>query len=228
MILSIPGREGVSMTISQQQELENAASSTSEEGNRETILQNSETELVEQARSAPESFGQLYERYYGRIRNYIYRRTLNVATAEDLTSNTFFKAIRALPRYKHRAPFCVWLYRIATNEIRMHRRSAWFRRMMSMEQVGTEAIDRIYFVSPEAHARIENEERMRQYAAMHEALKRLPEPYQTVLVLRYYEGLKHEEIAHVLGKRTGTIKSLVSRGLKRMARLMKKKHATHS
>jgi RNA polymerase sigma-70 factor, ECF subfamily len=214
------------MTICHQQELETAISLVSGTKSLEPEPWQAETALIEQARQDTEAFGQLYERYYGLIHNYIYRRTLNVATAEDLTSNTFFKALRALSHYKHKAPFRAWLYRIATNEIRMHRRSAWFRRVMRMDHTDTETIDRIYFVSPEAHTQIEREERMRRYAALHNALKKIPEPYQTALILRYYEGLKHEEIARVLNKPTGTVKSLVSRGLNRMARLMKKKDAT--
>jgi RNA polymerase sigma-70 factor, ECF subfamily len=226
MSMSMLRRENASMSISPQQELENITRLTSEEDSRGMIHPQPEAELVEQAQRNPEAFGQLYERFYGLINNYLYRRTLNIATAEELTSNTFFKALRALPKYKPQAPFCVWLYRIATNEIRMHRRSAWFRRVLRMDQAGENEIDRIYFTSPEAPDRIEREERMRQYAALHRALRNLPELYQAVLILRNYEGLKHEEIAQVLSKRTGTIKSLVSRGLQRMGRLMKKKHAT--
>ena len=216
------------MPISQEQRFESIACDASENGLGQANGEQFEAELVEQACSDPEAFGRLYERYYDTIRNYIYRRTLNIATAEDLTSNTFFKALRGLPRYRYHAPFCAWLYRIATNEVRMHRRSAWFRRVKGIEEAGMVAIDRIYFAAPEAEGRVENEERMRQYAVLHEVLKQLPEPYQTVLILRYFEGLKHEEIAQVLGKRLGTVKSLASRGLKRMARLMKEKNATIS
>ncbi len=69
-------------------------------------------------------FGGLYELYYSKILSYVYRRTMNAALAEELTSNTFFKALRALPEYEHRGHFSAWLYRIATNEIKAHRRTA--------------------------------------------------------------------------------------------------------
>lgn len=179
-------------------------------------------DLIDHARTDPEAFGELYELHYSAIRNYIYRRTLNGATADDLTSNTFFKALRALPKYEARAPFRVWLYKIATNEIRAHRRSAWFRRIIGIEQAGVDAIDRVYFSAPDAHSRIENQERMKHYAALHAALIKVGEPYQTALMLRYFEELKYDEIAGVLGKPSGTIKSLVRRGIKKLARLMKK------
>lgn len=79
-----------------------------------------EAELVERARTQPEAFGLLYDRYYSVVLNYIYRRTLDVALAEELTSNSFFNALRALGRYDNRGKFLAWLYRIAGNEIRLN------------------------------------------------------------------------------------------------------------
>ena len=54
-----------------------------------------EAELVERAKTHPEAFGELYDRYYTVVLNYVFRRTLDVALAEELTSNTFFNALRA-------------------------------------------------------------------------------------------------------------------------------------
>jgi RNA polymerase sigma-70 factor (ECF subfamily) len=92
-----------------------------------------ETELVHRARSDPAAFGQLYEAHYQSILNYLYRRTLSVQVAKELTSNTFFKALRELPGFHPRPGirFRSWLYRIATNEARMHWRSRKGRRAFS-------------------------------------------------------------------------------------------------
>ena len=79
-----------------------------------------EAELVERARTQPEAFGHLYDRYYGVVLNYVFRRTLDVALAEELTSNTFFNALRALGVYENRGKFLAWLYRIAGNEVRLN------------------------------------------------------------------------------------------------------------
>ena len=185
-----------------------------------------EAELVEQARSDPDAFGRLYEAHYSRILTYIYRRTLDVSVAEDLTSNTFLKALRSLPAYRHRAPFRAWLYRIATNEIRMHWRSEGRRRV---RQQGTEweaDLERVSFGAPAGESEEERRERMHGHARVHRCLEMLPERYRTVLVLRYFEGLHIGEIAHVLGKRAGTVKSLIHRGLKRLRKTMGGKSAT--
>ena len=57
-----------------------------------------EQKLVERAKTQPQAFADLYELYYGTILSYAYRRTLDPLAAEEITSNTFFKALRALPR----------------------------------------------------------------------------------------------------------------------------------
>lgn len=59
-----------------------------------------EQALVERAKSDPEAFGQLYDIYFPRIYSYIYRRTRDQPVAEDLTSETFFKALRNIRQYR--------------------------------------------------------------------------------------------------------------------------------
>ncbi len=186
----------------------------------------SEADLVERARTDPEAFGLLYERHYQRILNYLYRRTLDVTVAEELTSNTFFQALDGLPRYRYRAPFRAWLYRIATTEISMYWRSRRRRRALQEGARWEAELGRVHFEPPEVEAEEELREKMRQYARLHESLKALPEKYQTVLVLRYFEGLPIGEVAQVVGKRTGTVRSLIHRGRKKLRRLMGKKGAT--
>ncbi len=173
-----------------------------------------ETELVERAKTEPQAFGQLYELYYSRMLNYIYRRTLDVALAEELTSNTFFNALRALPGYDHRGKFAAWLYRIAGNEIRLDWRAKRSRREGDCRW--REEFVRLRFAAHQAVVAEDVEERMRQFTRLHDALSCLPERYQTVLALRYFEGLSYDEVADVVGKKLGTVKSLIHRGLERL------------
>lgn len=187
-----------------------------------------ESELVERAKSDPEAFGQLYEANYSTILNYIYRRTLNVEVAEDLTANTFFKALRALPGFRQRATFRAWLYGIATNEIRKFRRSAWRRRKAEENLCWEKKLQRVNFASNQRMDLADREERMWQHALLDESFATLPDRYQTVLSLRYFENLHYREIAEAMGKRVGTIKSMLHRGLERLRSQMKKKSATFS
>lgn len=180
-----------------------------------------EAELVERARTDPEAFGRLYEIHYDRILNYIYRRTLNVALAEELTSNTFFKALRHLPRYRRRTAFQAWLYRIAGNEIKMHWRGEQRRRRRETQCEHAD-LDQVCSISSET----DNPQQTEQLALVNKALSKLPHRYQTVLALRYFEGLKNDEIAQVLGKKIGTVKSLISRGLVRLRKSIDAANAT--
>lgn len=186
-----------------------------------------EAELVQCAKRDPAAFGALYEAHYECILNYLYRRTLSITLAEELTSNTFFKALRGLPGFHPRPSirFQSWLYRIATNEARMYWR-ARKGRGEALPLSNENDLPRITFVWPETESSEVAREKQKQFARAHQALGRLPELYQSALTLRYFEGLGHEEIAGILGKRPGTVKSLVHRGLAKLARLMTAPDAT--
>ena len=132
-----------------------------------------EAELVERAKTQPEAFGHLYDRYYSVVLNYVFRRTLDVALAEELTSNTFFNALRALGGYENRGKFLAWLYRIAGNEIRLnwcarrkqHEGEARWRAELGRVRFAT---DRVIATETE-----EVEEQARQFARLHEAISSL-------------------------------------------------------
>src|SRR5262245_25919982 len=102
--------------------------------------------LVRRALREPEAFGIIYERFYDTILNYAFRRTLNIATAEEVVSNTFFKALRGLPKYRSGdQPLRAWIYTIATNEMRMYWR--WRKRhpAQSLGDLDAEEQHRVVF-----------------------------------------------------------------------------------
>jgi RNA polymerase sigma-70 factor (ECF subfamily) len=181
-------------------------------------------ELVERAKTQPEAFGQLYDRYYSIVLNYIFRRTLDVALAEELTSNTFFNALRALECYENRGKFLAWLYRIASNEIKLNGRAR--RKQQEGEARWRAELGRLRFETDGAITAEEAEEQARQFARLHDALRRLPERYQAILALRYFECLSCEQVAEVVGAKVGTVKSLIHRGLKQLRRQYDAEHAT--
>ena len=183
---------------------------------RQTADSDGECRLIERAKTDPEAFGRLFETHYDRILTYTYRSTLDLAVAEELTSNTFFKALRGLPSYRPKVPFAAWLYRIATNEVRMHWRSQRRRRTTAVDPGSLDQLERTYFESPAVEAEEQRREKMRAYARLHELIALLPERYRSVILLRFFEGLSYEATAQVLRKRIGTVKSLVHRGLRRL------------
>ena len=97
--------------------------------------------LVSAARHDTEAAGRLYDKYYNEILGYIYHCTFDGTVAEDLTSNVFLAVFRHLGRYRWRqVPFQAWLYRIATNEVRMHWRREKRVKIVSL-QADNEAHD---------------------------------------------------------------------------------------
>jgi RNA polymerase sigma factor (sigma-70 family) len=118
-----------------------------------------EAELVERAKTQPEAFGHLYDRYYSVVLNYVFRRTLDVAMAEELTSNTFFNALRGLGGYENRGKFLAWLYRIAGNEIRLNWRAR--RKQHEGEARWRAELRRVRFATDRAIATEEVEEQAR-------------------------------------------------------------------
>ncbi len=179
-------------------------------------------DLVSRARDGDaDAFGALFERHYPWILDYLYHQTLRVATAKDLTSNTFYAALRGLGRFRGEAPFRLWLYRIATNELRMWRRAR--RRHPEPQRLNAveEELGRLRSVrGGGGEGPDEDGEEARQFARVRRAMLKLGDRYQEVLVLRYFEGLDNDHVAQVLGKRVGTVKSLVHRGLKQLKTIL--------
>ena len=84
-----------------------------------------EKELIKKAQKDPEIFSQLYDRYYPQIFGYVLKRVANLEVAQDITSETFFKALRKLWQFRwQNISFSAWLYRIANNEIANYSREA--------------------------------------------------------------------------------------------------------
>lgn len=178
-----------------------------------------EKALIEKARKDPESFGQIFDYYYNDILNYCLRRTEDVALAQDIASTVFFKAYKKLWQFKWQGvPFIAWLYRIANNEIKSHfRKSSAFHSSLDemREEAGFEP-SVIDDVEDEIIAAEEKLERHQQFLKVKEQMNLLDPKYQEVLQLRFFQKLKIDQIAQVLNKKPGTVKSLVSRGLSKL------------
>ncbi len=176
--------------------------------------------LVAAAKRDRTAFGALFDQYYQPILRYCVRRTGDVATAEDITAEVFMKALRAFDRYEARdgVPLSAWLYKIATNELRMHyRRSS--RQALSLETLSDEQ-----GFEPASDTDIEQEaadaqealERHEQFGQAIRLIHTMPVKYQEVLVLRYVEQKKISDIALITGRKSGTVKSLLSRGVAKL------------
>ncbi len=171
-----------------------------------TRTTDSELNLIEQAKTDPEAFGRLYEIYVDRIYSYIYYRTGSQADAEDLTARTFFRALDGIGRYVHRGlPFSAWLYRIAHNLVANWHRDRSRRKVVSLEDV---TVVGPRSKGPDAH--VEDNERRGE---LMNAIRRLPEDRQQLILLKFVERLPNAEIGELMGRTEGAIKSLYHRTL---------------
>ena len=166
----------------------------------------SDSELIAQAKEDPEAFGLLYERYVGRIYNYIYYRTGNHQDAEDLTARTFYRALKHLPRYADRgAPYSAYLYRIAHNAVANWHRDNSRRQIISIDELVMRTLKR---KGPASLAQKHEEQ-----ALLLQAARRLAPDRQQLLILKFVEQMRNAEIAEVMGRTEGAIKSLYHRTL---------------
>lgn len=165
-----------------------------------------EPALIERAKSDPEAFGELYERYVDRIYTYIYYRVGNENDAEDLTARVFYRVLKSLPRYVDRgAPFASWLYRIAHNLV------ANFHRDNSRRP--STPIDEVMLTSQPREAPEQIAERKDAERQLWHAIDQLNEDRRELLVLKFGKGLSNAQIGEAMGRTEGAIKSLYHRTL---------------
>jgi RNA polymerase sigma-70 factor (ECF subfamily) len=180
---------------------------------------NEERELVRQAQKSPDAFAGLYDQYYPRIFGYVLRRSANLEAAQDITSETFLKALGKLWQFQWRnVSFSSWLYKIATNEVRQYFRKAEYKKSVSLEELQEQGFELLSPHDPENEL-IEAQEKLEQhqeFLEVQQRIVRLPARYQEVITLRFFERKQIKEIAEILGKREGTIKSLLHRAVEKL------------
>jgi RNA polymerase sigma-70 factor (ECF subfamily) len=180
---------------------------------------NEEKELVRQAQKAPDAFAKLYDQYYPKIFGYALRRTANLEVAQDVTSETFFKALKKLWQFQWRnISFSSWLHKIATNEVNQYFRKAEYRMSVSLEELHEQGFELISPHDPESELMKAQEElkQHQDFLEIQEKIVRLPAKYQEVIALRFFEKKHINEIAEILGKKEGTIKSLLHRAVEKL------------
>jgi RNA polymerase sigma factor (sigma-70 family) len=162
-------------------------------------------------------FAELFEAYQGLVFTAALRLCGRWADAEDLTAETFLRAYRALSGYDGRRVGALrprpWLMTILLNEWRNNRRTDARRPPPApLDQAAEAAADPRDGVEATA-------ERHETGGELAELLGRLPAPQRTAVVLRHVVDLPVAEIAVVLGVPEGTVKSHISRGLRRLRAL---------
>jgi RNA polymerase sigma-70 factor (ECF subfamily) len=153
-----------------------------------------------------DAFGKLYLRHVDAIYRYVFLRVGNASDAEDLTEQVFLKVWEALPGYEQRGkPFINWVYRIAHNVAVDHHRQ---RRPLA----ATPLLEEEHWESGEPSA-LTQVIQAEQATSLASAISQLSEDQQQVTVLRFVEGLRHAEVADIIGKSEGACRVIQYRAL---------------
>jgi len=171
-------------------------------------------ELVERAQAGEtEAFGRLYDHYSDTVYRYIYYRVNGKATAEDLTSETFLRALRRIGTFTWQGrDFGAWLVTIARNLVADHFKSSRFRlEVVTGEMLDANEVER----SPEDSVleSLSNE-------SLLTAVRKLNPQQRECVTLRFLQGLSVAETARIMGKNEGAIKTLQYRAVRTLARLL--------
>jgi len=173
--------------------------------------QQQEEAAIRAAQADPQRFAPLYEAYFSAIFRFIHRRIGQQDLTNDLTQQTFLKAMLALSNFRSRGlPFRAWLYRIALNELRMH----WRKKKeisMDLEWAQLEPLAEECGVA-------QQEAEMRMIT---DGLQHLNEDQARLIELRYFDELSFAELGHVLGLGEDAAKMRTHRALGQLRAYLK-------
>jgi RNA polymerase sigma-70 factor (ECF subfamily) len=174
--------------------------------------------LVERAQAGESAaFGLIYDRYVDTVFRFVYFRVGNRQLAEDLTSDTFLRALKRIGSFTWQGrDLGAWLVTIARNLVADHFKSGRYRLEVTTGDVlDADREDRGPEGSPEAAVvdHITN-------VALLTAVKQLNPEQQECIVLRFLQGFSVAETAQAMGKNEGAIKALQYRAVRALARLL--------
>jgi RNA polymerase sigma-70 factor (ECF subfamily) len=170
-------------------------------------------DLVVRARTDRTAFGLLYDRYYAHVARYCLRRLFDRTLAEGVVSEVFLQVASHLREFAGRTEtdFRRWLFRIATNAVNAHLRQA--RRRQELWEAAARGRHGNrgsgWHSSPADNNRLD-------WPVVYQALLELDERDQTIVTLRFFADLSHEEIAEVVNATSGAVRTALSRTLSRL------------
>ncbi len=164
-----------------------------------------------------EAFGLVYDRYVDTVFRFVYFRVGNRQLAEDLTADTFLRALKRIGSFTWQGrDLGAWLFTIARNLVADHFKSSRYRLEVTTDEVpDTERDDDGPAGSPEAAvvAHITN-------VALLTAVTQLNPEQRECIVLRFLHGLSVAETARAMGKNEGAVKALQYRAVRALGRLL--------
>ena len=170
-------------------------------------MADNEKALIARAKKGDaEAFAALYDRYLDPIYRFISLKVTGREAAEDLTHEVFLVGWQKLPLYReYGLRFSSWLYRIARNKVIDH-----YRRERPSESLETAEEAKLAAAASTPMEEVEHRLGMEHVRA---CLRFLNEDQRDVVIMRFIEGLTHEEIAEIVGKSEGAVRLIQHRAL---------------
>lgn len=173
--------------------------------------------LVQRSLSGEEgAYSLLLKKYKRPVFSLVYRMVRQREEAEEITSEAFFKAFRALSGYDPTQPFSSWIFKIASNLS-----IDWLRR----RRLETASLDEEETVWEFPDTRLTAEETLEKKQTMQvveEAIGNLAPDYRAVVLLRHQEEKSYEEISEILGLPLGTVKIRLFRAREELKKRLEK------
>ncbi|MFJ2028373.1 sigma-70 family RNA polymerase sigma factor [Streptosporangium sp. NPDC087985] len=161
-----------------------------------------------------DAFGTLYDRYLDLVYRYVYFRVGSHPLAEDLTSETFLRALRRIADFTWQGrDFGAWLVTIARNLITDHFKSGRYRLEVSTAKVIDTPLDGPHIPENAVVTAMVNDRVLG-------AVRGLSPEQQECVVLRFLHGMSLAETALIMGKKSGAIKALQFRAIRALARAL--------
>jgi len=160
------------------------------------------------------AYNLIVRKYQERLYYHIRRMVITHEDADDVVQNTLIKAWKGLPKFKEEAQLYTWLYRIATNEsitFLNKKKKRFFIPIVDVEHELSQSLE-----SDEQYSGDEIQ------LTLQKAILTLPEKQRLVFNMRYYDEMKYDEIAEVLGTSVGALKASYHHAVKKIENYIKK------
>jgi RNA polymerase sigma-70 factor (ECF subfamily) len=180
--------------------------------NRSPIDEN--LDLVRLARTNREAFGELCDCYYPQIFRYCRRRLFRWDDAEEVVADVFLNVARSMRDFtgETHADFVRWVYSIAVNQVNAFLRKSQRRARLLVEAARNGTVRVAGAAAPEVSLAV------LEWPSVYQSRQRLKLRDQSIIVLRFFEGMSHQQIAEILDMQPGAVRTAESRALDKMRR----------
>ena len=176
------------------------------------LLKNGSSGIAARARDDAAALGSLYEKHYERIYRFCVHRVFCKTAAEDVTGSTFLAVAGKIGEFDGETDgeFKAWVYAIAAN----HANSYIRKNLRQRELLKTNAS---IIIKQEQSSQSLSPD----WPVVYSAIRKLKPLSQTIITLRYFENLTHEQIAKVVDKKPSAVRVILHRSIKALRKQLK-------